>query len=243
MNVRLRQRLGLFTLGWCVSYLLFLTSVVATPKKLKFKLPPPPQRAIVGHRSAAASRCIDCPALSAPLTAIVPIYPAGVWGLTAQTHPTFWFYLPYQPEEIVDLSFTIQAESDPTNPQIIYQNLTLKPIANSRLISVTLPSSIAPLVANQPHHWFLKLNTQQTIGKRPIFVDGWVQRAVLAPDIIDRIQQSPPIDRAFIYAEQGLLYDAVAIMARQRVVKPQDLEISQAWQDLLNAIGLGKLIS
>jgi Domain of Unknown Function (DUF928) len=217
-----------------------LDTALATPTKQKFKLPPPPQRGIAGNRSAAASRD-RCPAVPQPLTAIVPAYVTdptqperldGVWGLTAMERPTFWFYMPYSPSEIVDISFTLQDESNPTATQILYQNLAVTPTLG--LMSVTLPNSIAQLTPNTPYRWFLKVN--RPCGLK--YVQGWVQRQQLTTNLRDRLPQLPPQQRATLYAENGLFYDAVTTLATLKTTQAQDRSIHQDWQNLLDSIDL-----
>jgi hypothetical protein len=222
-----------------------LDTALATPTKQKFKLPPPPQRGIAGNRSAAASRD-RCLALPQPLTAIVPAYisdpakPAQfdrVWGLTAMERPTFWFYLPYPQTEIVDISFTLQDESNPAATEIVYQNLAVTPRSKSKLLSVTLPSSIAPLTPNRPYYWFLKVN--RSCGMT--YVGGWVQRQEPIGTLRDRLAQISLQDRATLYAEHGLFFDAVTTLASLKIAKPQDRSLQQDWQNLLDSIGLPNL--
>jgi hypothetical protein len=224
---------------------LCLNSAIAIPTKQKFKLPPPPQRGIAGNRSAAASRD-RCLALPQSLTAIVPAYitdpaqPAQfdrVWGLTAMERPTLWFYLPYPQAEIVDISFTLQDESNPAATQIVYQDLAVTPAATSRLLSVTLPSSIAPLTPNKPYHWFLKVN--RSCGMT--YVRGWVQRQELTSTLRDRLPHISLQDRATLYAENGLFYDAVNTLASLKIAKLQDRSFQQDWENLLDSIGLQNL--
>ena len=78
------------------------------------------------------------------------------------------------------------------------------------------------------------LDLECMIGKQPFFVDVWVQRIEISKNLTDQIQQTAPLDRATIYAEHGLFYDAVATLATQRIAKPQDPSILQAWQNLLD---------
>jgi Domain of Unknown Function (DUF928) len=242
MRVKL---LSVAILSIWLSGALCLNSASAIPTKQKFKLPPPPQRGIVGNRSAAASRD-RCLAVPQPLTAIVPAYitdPAqperfdGVWGLTAMERPTFWFYLPYPKTEIVEISFTLQDESNPNDPQIVYQNLAVTPSLTSNLMSVRLPQSIAPLALNKPYRWFLKVNRNCGMS----YVRGWVQRQDLTSNLRDRLPRIPLQDRATLYAENGLFYDAVAILASLKISKPQDPSIQQDWQNLLDSIELQNL--
>jgi Domain of Unknown Function (DUF928) len=244
MNISLGWKLAL--IACLISYpailQLNLTTAIAAP--IKLKLPPPPQRGIAGNRSAAASRD-TCPTVAQPLTALVPEYRSTqgnrVWGLTGVDHPTLLVYVPYGKNAIVDLSFTLQDESNPADTQIIYQNPNLAPAATPGIMRIALPKFSKPLVANKPYHWFLKLNMGCTAGQRPIFVDGWVQRADLDRTLSDQLKQASPTGKIALSAENGLWYDALNSLASLRAAKPQDPGLKQDWQNLLKSIDLGDL--
>jgi Domain of Unknown Function (DUF928) len=253
MTSKIGQRLSLVTLGWLLSYPIVLqmslSSAVAAP--IKFKLPPPPSRGIARNRSAAASRTAarqgKCPAVDQPLTALVPEYrsEAGnqVWGLTGMEHPTFLFYVPYPKTSIVSISFTLQDESNPSDTQIVYENLKLVPTQAAGMMAIIVPKSSPPLVANRPYHWFMTLNMNCTIGQRPIFVDGWVQHKDLERDLSAQISQASPMSKVALYAENGLWYDAIATLSYLRSTKPQNPTLDRDWQNLLDSIELGHLAS
>jgi hypothetical protein len=247
MKSNIGRGLSLFTLGWLFSYPMILqmnlSSAVAAP--IKFKLPPPPPRGIVSSRSAAAASRSECPIVPQPLTAFVPEYRSKdgnqAWGLTGMTHPTFWFYVPYPKTSIVDISFTLQDESNPSDTQIIYKNLKLIPTQTPGMMGIVVPKSSRPLVTNKLYHWFMSLNMSCTIGQRPIFVDGWVQRQDLDGDLSAEINQASARRKVTLYAENGLWYDALGTLAGLRSTKPQDAALSQDWQNLLDSIELGHL--
>lgn len=241
--MKLRLWGGAILASWLLGSLC-LNYAIATPTKQKFKLPPPPQRGIAGNRSAAGSRN-GCLVLPQQLMAIVPAYvtdPAqpdrlGVWGLTAMERPTFWFYLPYPKTESVNISFTLHDASNPNAHQVVYENLALTPPPTSRLMSVTIPNSIAPLAPNKPYYWFLNVNRK--CGRT--HVGGWIQRQELTSNLRSRLTQIPLQDRATVYAENGLFYDAVTTLASLKIAKPQDRSIQQDWQNLLDSIELQNL--
>jgi Domain of Unknown Function (DUF928) len=234
--------LGLGLLSYPVAFQISLSAVMAAP--IKLRLPPPPQRGIAGSRAAAASRDA-CPIVSQPLTAIVPEYRSAqenqVWGLTRMEHPTFWFYVPYTKPALVNSSFTLQDDSNPADPKIIYQNSTIAPAPTPGMIRIALPKSSTALVVNKPYHWFLKLNMGCTSGQRPIFVQGWIQRMELDRNLSKQIDRATSIEKVALYAENGLWHDALTTLANLRATKPQDPALNQDWQNLLEAIGLKDL--
>jgi hypothetical protein len=234
--------LGLGLLSYPVVFQISLSAVMAAP--IKLRLPPPPQRGISGSRAAAASRDA-CPIVSQPLTAIVPEYRSAqenqVWGLTRMEHPTFWFYVPYAKSALVDISFTLQDDSNPVDPNIIYQNSTIAPAPTPGMIRIALPKSSTALAVNKPYHWFLKLNMGCTSGQRPIYAEGWIQRMELDRNLSKQIDRATSTEKVGLYAENGLWHDALTTLANLRTAKPQDPGLSQDWQNLLNAVGLGAL--
>jgi Domain of Unknown Function (DUF928) len=244
MLFKIGRKLSLGGSIWWLSYLtilqISLTSAIATP--IKLKLPPPPQRGIAGNRTAAASRN-TCPTVAQPLTAFVPEYRATtgnrVWGLTSLERPTIWFYVPYAKTEIVNMSFTLQDESNPAEPKIIYQGSKLSPARTPGVMSIVVPTSSEPLATNKSYHWFLSIN----VGCGPLFVDGWVQRVEPEPNLRQTIERANPTARVALYTENGFWYDALTTLATLRISKPQDSALSQDWQNLLDAIELGSLAS
>jgi hypothetical protein len=248
MKSNIGQRVSLLILGWLLGYPIALqidmSAVMAAP--IKLKLPPPPQRGIAGNRSSAASRD-TCPTVSQPLTALVPEYrsPQGnqIWGLTGMERPTLLVYVPYAKTSIVDISFTLQDESDPADTKIVYQNPTIAPASNPGVIQIVVPKSSVPLAPNKPYHWFLKLNMSCRTGQRPMFVDGWVQRIKIDRHLSTQIDRATSSEKVALYADNGLSYDALSTLASLRATRPQDTELNQDWQSLLDSIDLGSLAS
>ena len=247
MKTKIEWNWGLLTLSWLWALSLgwqsIGSSVFAAP--VKFKLPtPPPQRGIPGNRTSAASRD-NCPTVDRPLTALVPEYRANpvdrVWGLTSMDRPTLLFYVPYAKTAIVDLSFTLQDESNPADTKIVYQNLAIAPTQNPGVMKIVLPKSSEALAPNKVYHWFLKLNMGCRRGQRPMFVDGWIQRTPIDRALNTQLEQATPTGKVSLYAENGLWYDAIASLANLRTAKPQDAAVTQDWQTLLDTIDLGQL--
>lgn len=223
----------------------------------KVKLPPPPpNRGIAGNRVGGASRVAtrdpidESPNSDRRLTAIVPEYKnateAGkskpeltkVWGITANEHPTLWFYIPYAQNSISRIDFILIDGDNPTN-RTVYQNAIQSP-KYPGIVNFSLPQTSEPLAIDKLYQWELKLTMKRQLDQE-IYVKGWIQRASLNSELSDLIRQATPERQAALYAENGFWYDALSTFAELRRNRPQDLAIIQDWRNILQSVDLGKL--
>ena len=211
---------------------------------ISYTPPPPPDRGAPGNRGEGASR--GCVAGDQPLMALVPEQTANatsgattqVWGLTSADHPRFWFSVPYDPEKVSAIEFVLQDNQD----QTIYRTPISVP-STPGIMAVQIPSTVGGLAIDQPYHWFLKVRAVCAPNQAPTleYVEGWVQRTQLAPGLSDRLAQATPQQKAALYAENGIWYDALTTLAELKLAQPNDRAIAQDWTDLLKAVGLEKL--
>jgi hypothetical protein len=211
---------------------------------LNYTPPPPPNRGAPGNRGEGASR--GCTINNQPLMALVPSTEqtvdtatlTQVWGLTSVDHPSFWFHLPYDPTKLSSIEFVLQTEQD----QTIYRTTVPLP-ATAGIMQVQLPSTINPLEPDQRYHWFFKVRASCQPNQAPMlsYVEGWVQRTRLDPALDRQIAEAAPLQKATLYAENGIWYDALTTLAELKLAAPEDQAIAQDWTNLLKAIGLENL--
>jgi hypothetical protein len=219
--------------------------------KVKFRLPPPPNRGInrgqrVGGASRVANPIIDETSSPRPiLVAFVPEYDTAgtkkIWGLTAAKHPDFWFYSSYPESSINKAVFTFRNK----NNQVVYKSTASIP-AKPGIFRIQMPSSSPMLVVNQLYQWELTFlvtpdDAQDKTKTEEVTVAGWIQRTNLNGSLQNKIQQATPTQQAAIYAENGLWYDAFSAVAQLRRNSPQDVETQQNWKNILNSVNLDKL--
>ena len=247
------------------------TIIAAAVFKVKLP-PPPPNRGIAGNRVGGASRVStrnpidESPNSDRRLTALVPEYKSAtgsgksnpaltkVWGITANEHPTLWFYIPYTQNSISRIDFILSDGDNPTD-KTVYQNAIESP-TQPGIVNFSLPQASTPLAIDKLYQWELKLTMKRQLDKE-ISVKGWIQRSGLNSDLSDLIKRSTPDRQAALYAENGFWYDALSTLAelrrdRWRSLSAQadasrterespDLAILQDWKNILNSVDLGKL--
>ena len=200
--------------------------------------PTPPQNGRYVPREGAASRGCGSGKMVQPLVpsqqtnddkAIIPKLSTG--GFTAKTHPHFWFQVPFRTAEIEELEFTLQDEDD----QDIYRaRLAVEP--NSALVQVMLPANQPGLAIEQRYRWILKARLDCGPDRSPTgtqFVKGWIQRYELEASLVDQLAAATPLQQAQLYADAGVWFDALNILAPLQSAKLRDTASQNAWQDLL----------
>lgn len=89
------------------------------------------------------------------------------WGKTVSPTPTFWFYVPYSPNEEHSGEFVLQDEK--------YNDVYRTPFTlpqTSGFVSLTIPSTEASLATNNWYFWSFKLYCGQKPSSTSVFVEG-----------------------------------------------------------------------
>ncbi|MDS3861680.1 DUF928 domain-containing protein [Thermosynechococcaceae cyanobacterium BACA0444] len=188
---------------------------------------PPSNLGRPGNREGAATRgtCkFDLAEKEPGLTALIPR--ANI-GLTTAANPTVFWYLPknnYQVGEmmlykateteqtLVDRT-TFLLEGRPTLDRFTWANQTLAP--------------------NQDYRWVLSLicDPANPDPSQIVYVEGWVRRVDLAPNVQTALANAQGLNRFQIFAKAGLWYDALTVLAKQ----PTSAQVRQEWAKLLTA--------
>lgn len=215
--------------------------------------PPAGLSTISGRNSGMGSRNL-CPDVQIPLIALVPFQERNsaknsgnksvsatsmdVWGLTTDERPSFWFYVPYT-KDIANASAEFVLQDSQENE--VYQNAVSLP-EKPGVISVNLPSTTAPLEVGKTYRWFFKVNCSgQESASIPIHVEGDVQRINLNSNLANQIATAQPQEQIAFYAENGIWFDALNLLAQLRKANPNNASLVSDWQSLLESIRLGNI--
>ena len=146
-----------------------------------------------------------------------------VWGLTADKHPTFWFYLPYWLTSECYAEFVLE---DETGTEVYKTTLTDSQDSHG-VVGIKLPTTEAKLKQGQWYQWKLSFYPGVT---KPMSVNGWVQRVELEPEISE--------EGVTFYEQTGIWYDPLTKLAESMLQNPQDKELKTEWEKLLRAVNL-----
>ncbi len=185
-----------------------------------------------GQRTGAGSRG-DCEQPKKPLTALVP---ETNIGLTVSERPTFLFYNPYASKPELSVEFVLRDEQK----KDVYQ--TTLPVPGKGIVSVSLPETVSPLENGKTYQWVFTVICNPGDRMKDDFVKGAVRREALQPDVESQLAgATTERDRVSIYAENGLWYDAVTLLAELRRRSPEDPTFAEDWADLLGDVGLADM--
>jgi Domain of Unknown Function (DUF928) len=188
----------------------------------------PPKRGTARGTVGTGSRG-NCRSTAKPLTLL-----AGSDGLeqTVSAYPTFWFYVPYSPDETTSGEFSLQeGEAD------LYRTAFRLPTSPG-IVSITLPRSVAPLQIGKEYRWYVDINCPSVKPSRnltPASVTGMVKRVAISERLAQTLSTAKtPWQRTTSYASHGLWFDTLTELAQLRLHQPQDQAVKQAWVQLLS---------
>ena len=129
--------------------------------------------------------------------------PKKYLGLTTQSHPSFWVYIPASTAKTIEFSLFSHLRKG------IYQ-VSLPIPQTPSLISIPLPKNSPGLSNGQSYHWTVALVCQPKRRTEDWVTGGWIQRQKPS----DRLQQalnqnSNSIDQSKLYLQANFWYDSV----------------------------------
>lgn len=203
----------------------------------------PPRRGIPVNRQGGATRGNECFEGDASVTALVPAYKLGA---TASAYPTIFWYMPKSSASEMELKV-----QDTQERTLYFAKYPLAKSQDGRVVgspgvmSFSLPNlaNSSALEINQEYHWMLRLrcptdSPELYDSSSDVVLGGGIMRVKPDPTLAQRIQQATPKDRVALYANAGLWYETVATLVELRRARPNDNELAQAWNKLLNSVGL-----
>ncbi len=165
---------------------------------------------------------------------LVALMPDNNFGLTKEAHPNFFFYLPKTSEKTM-VEFVLQ--DDKSN---LLSETTFMTSNSTGVVNVSLPNSgsFPSLAVGKKYHWYLSIICEEDNRANDIFVDGWIERIELAPELAKKLEHSSPTERAVLYASNGLWYDALTTLAELLDTYPNDSRFTASWKQLLQSVSL-----
>ena len=192
---------------------------------------PPADRGVPGRREGGGTRS------GSDIEGIRPtvLIPDSNIGLTTLAQPILFVYIP---AEVGGLTAEF-AVANLTGDDPGYTTVTLPTEAG--VVGLPLPTSIPDLEPGEVYQWSLSIVIDPQDRGRDIFMNGAIER--ITPDMALQTQLADRSIEAIapLYAESGLWFDALNILAILRAQEPTNALWVQQWEILLQSVDLGAI--
>ena len=205
---------------------------IATAFDITFDPPNDSQpRATKGGASRGSQCAIDSQEVALPF---IPLLPTTNHGLTTVSHPTLIAHIPETSAGSVFLSLQDENEEE------VYQ--TILPIGNqSGIVSLDIPQEAPALQIGKTYKWSFALMCDNKLRPDSPIIEGYIERIQPEIELTAKLEEANSIEKAALYGKAGIWYDTVATLVQLRQAKPQDRELTNAWDNILNSVGLQKV--
>jgi hypothetical protein len=165
---------------------------------------------------------------------LVALLPTTEPALTVSAYPTIFVSLPRTSAEKGEF-LLVRGDKD----EVLYETTITLP-SNSGIVSISLPDNgtLPPLEAGKTYRWYFFVIPNPQERTEDMVAEGEIQRVEPSPNLVAELKNAPPRDRAALYAEAGIWYDAINSIAQLRRSSPNDTAIAADWTELLKSVGL-----
>ncbi len=167
-----------------------------------------------------------------PLTALSP---KTNLVLTASETPELFFYLPTSQAQTTELLLIDEAGN----------------IVDQRMYSISGTPGIARIKLNQgrglevgkKYRWSLSLVCNPADPSGNPFVQGWVERVDIDPNMLQAINSTPAPERLPLYAANQIWSETLATMVQLQQQNPNNSELKGQWVEFLAEAGVSESIA
>ena len=169
---------------------------------------------------------------SAELLTPLVMQPATTVSLTATDHPTLLVYVPATSAKSLEVTLE---DANKRGIDRLRVNLPKTP----GIVRVPL-SSFPALAVGQDYLWIASVVCESGDPKDN-FSSGIIRRVQVDSALTSKLKKASPLDRAALYGQAGIWYDAASTLDELRRAQPNNKELQETWQDFLKSAGLGAL--
>ena len=162
---------------------------------------------------------------------------------TVSAHPTFLWHI--SDATSAPLVFTLTERG--ANQPIFQQQLKAD---RAGIMRLEVPQTAPALVEGKEYRWTVTLMCSEKRPSENVYARAWIERVATPSDLNQKLasvssdRESPSErlrQRALIYAQSGLWYDAVATLDRVRTANPTEKQAANLFVSLLEQVGLNQV--
>lgn len=196
-----------------------------------FQYVPPNPRLLLMRTTGGGARggCLKSTPVSISL-----LVPNDHVGQTASERPTFSWYVSNPTSESVPMQFALVEPG-------VAQPLLVKSLKADKtgLVQLELSKNAPELQPEKKYRWTVSLTCNAQRPSENVYAMGWVKRVTATANQAKAITESgSDNERALVYAQSGLWYDALTTMSKAYQANPQDPSTFESFVSLLDEVGL-----
>lgn len=221
----------LFTVAVATASIVSLELLSAPVMAQVFKYVPPTSRGIFLRTTGGGARggCLN--STPASITLLVP---NNHVAQTAQERPTFSWYVSNPTSGAVPMEFAL-VEPGVASPLFVKSLKADK----TGLVQLELPKNAPSLQPGREYRWAVSITCNAQRPSENVYVMGWVKRVAATANQAKAIAQAGSDNqRAGVYAQSGLWYDALTAISKSVQANPQDSSTFESFVSLLDEVGL-----
>lgn len=207
-------------------------TLTPTGQAIAASFEPPPGSGSPTSTAGGGSRSIQSACLPNSVTAdsLIALAPNQQRGLTSDTRPTVWVYVPKTTAQALEFSLFDEKRNG------IYQ-LTL-PLNSIGLMKIPLPSMAPALTQNQLYYWTVALVCNPNRRTEDWIAGGWIEYQLPDKRLQRQLASATALEQVSLYAQSGFWYDALDGLVQLRQAQPEDASLAAIWTTLLRSAGL-----
>ncbi|MBI5234066.1 MAG: DUF928 domain-containing protein [Deltaproteobacteria bacterium] len=188
----------------------------------------PPMRGKPGNRVGGGTRGTqdDMPVIAA----LVPDHT----GLTTLGQPVLYWYLSKATKN--NIEFTL---NDDKGVQPVAE-MALKDTDRPGIHAIRLSDYKIDLLKGTEYQWFVSVVRDTEQRSRDIIATGMIRRVEPAKDLTEKLSSAGKTERPFVYAENGIWYDALSALSQLIEENPDDKTLIEQRALLLRQIGMAE---
>jgi len=196
----------------------------------------PTRRVGGGTRGVRGVRGLDGESLPT-LAALVP----ETTGHTISSQPSLYWYMSESTKNPVRF---ILIYADPlaagADVKPLLEMEIENPVAGIQMLD--LAKHNVELKPDTEYEWSVTVSVEEEQGSNDIITSGVIKRIQQSPELTKKISEVSEKEKAFIYAESGLWYDAIDSLSDLIEKNPNDKTLQDYRTSLLEQVGLGKVV-
>jgi hypothetical protein len=203
------------------------TKKVAIPDKLVYK---PPLRGAPAGRIGGGSRG----ATERESFSLLVLAPDHI-GLTIHDQPFLYWYISKQISHPVELTITERMAIEPFFVKIF------EGPSKAGIQTISLADFGVRLRKDVQYKWFITLVTDADHRSKDILAGGIIKLVNIPESLSTKLQTSKNLVTPYVYAEEGLWYDAIQSISEMIDASPNDVNLRKQRISLLEQVGLDEV--